>query len=100
MPLQKSNIHKASPSVSCSDINSLNLVNSIADLSDHNVESLKPKRNFNFKNLQKPNQPTQVKCIQDKNGRSYQPHWIKTYSWIHYEEEEDLVFCFACCCFW
>ncbi|CAF1031801.1 unnamed protein product [Brachionus calyciflorus] len=36
-------------------------------------------------------------CLNDKNGRSYQPHWIKTYSSIHYEEEEDLVFCFSCC---
>ena len=32
-----------------------------------------------------------------KVNRSFQPSWCHHFSWIHYDNMQDLVFCFSCC---
>ena len=50
----------------------------------------------------KPHQPTSFHFPQREFGKTavqkryFQPQWFKRWSWLHYDEERDLAFCFTC----
>lgn len=53
------------------------------------------------RHLQSPNQPTNItfpKLSGKKEtfGRSFQSRWFNDFSWLHYHEKEDAVYCFTC----
>ena len=50
----------------------------------------------------KPHQPKSFRFPQREFGktvvakRSFQPQWFDRWSWLHYDEDKDLAFCFTC----
>ena len=50
----------------------------------------------------KPHQPVSFKFPKREYGkktvvkRSFQPQWFSSWPWLHYDEQRDLVFCYAC----
>ena len=50
----------------------------------------------------KPHQPKSFSFPQREFGktsvakRSFQPQWFERWSWLHYDEDRDLAFCFTC----
>ena len=52
---------------------------------------------LNVFHIDSPNQPRKFRFPKRENGRSFQPGWFNTYpSWLHYNEENDVAFCFVC----
>ena len=51
---------------------------------------------LNVSHIDSPNQPRKFKFPKRDNGRSFQPGWFDTYPWLHYNEENDVAFCFVC----
>ena len=51
---------------------------------------------------EKPHQPLSFKFPKREYGkktvvkRSFQAQWFKRWSWLHYDEDRDVVFCFTC----
>lgn len=46
--------------------------------------------------LSSPNQPGNRSFPKNSTGRSFQQSWLHLFPWLHYDEEMDAVFCFAC----
>ena len=44
----------------------------------------------------KYNFPKQALCAKEVTNRSFHPQWFQKWSWIHYDEACDIVFCSIC----